>query len=123
MASTPKSPLEHLQHLVQELPSLCRSLPTTIPCATKKDKIYEVVTNVKDGNDAWLTFNRRFDALFAEDCRDKSTGRLHYIRRGKFGMEAICTYLQSIDLTSTDLPLDLMVGKMTRLVEEIIYLM
>jgi hypothetical protein len=28
------------------------------------------------------TFNRRFDAMFAEDCRD-SDGRLHHVRQGK----------------------------------------
>ena len=71
----------------------------------------------------WLTFNRHFDALFAEDCRDKNTGHLHHIRHGKNVMDAICTYLKSIDIANPHLPIDLMIGKITCLVREVIYLM
>ena len=51
------------------------------------------------------TFNQRFDALFAKDCRDLE-GRLHYIRQGKSGMGVVCLYLKKIDW-SQDFPLDL----------------
>ena len=39
-------------------------------------------------------------------------------------MDTICTYLKSIDITNPHLPIDLvMIGKITHLVEEVIYLM
>jgi hypothetical protein len=63
------------------------------------------------------TFNRRFDAIFAEDCRN-SDGRLHYVRQGKLGMGLVVTYLSKINWT-TGFPLDLVELKLQRLVTEL----
>lgn len=65
------------------------------------------------------TFNRRFDALFAEDCRD-SDGRLHHVRQGKLGMGLVVQYLSKIDWTS--FPLDLVELKLQRLIIELKHL-
>jgi hypothetical protein len=69
-----------------------------------------------EGEDTWQTFNKRFDALFAEDCRD-GQGRLHHIRRGEFGMDMVVQYLSTLDITL--LPLDLVAKKLDRLEAEL----
>jgi hypothetical protein len=63
------------------------------------------------------TFNRRFDAMFAEDCRN-SDGHLHYVRQGKLGMGLVVSYLSKINWT-TGFPLDLVELKLQRLVTEL----
>jgi hypothetical protein len=64
----------------------------------------------------WQTFNKRFNALFAEDCRDEA-GRLHHIRRGEHRMDKVNNYLASINFTV--LPLDLVAIKLDRLKVEL----
>ena len=63
------------------------------------------------------TFNRRFDAMFAEDCCD-SVGHLHYVRQGKLGMGLVVSYLSKINWT-TGFPLDLVELKLQRLITEL----
>jgi len=65
------------------------------------------------------TFNRRFDALFGEDCRDPH-GRLHHVCQGKLGMGLIVLYLSKINWDS--FPLDLVELKLQRLITELKYL-
>ena len=65
------------------------------------------------------TFNRRFDVLFAEDCRD-ADGRLHHVRQGKLGMGLIVSYLSKLDWTG--FPLDLVELKLRRLITELKHL-
>jgi hypothetical protein len=113
--------LEKIRVFIENLPSLCDALPTTVPEAIEEDLIHHVITTVT-GEDPWHTFNRRFDILFGEDCRDDK-GRLHHLRRGPLGMGAICTYLKSLDLSNTCFMHELMEKKLTRLVQEIIYLL
>jgi hypothetical protein len=72
--------------------------------------------NNAEGDTPHETFNRRFDAIFAEDCRD-SDGRLHYVRQGKLGM-GLVSYLSKINWT-TGFPLDLVELKLQRLVTEL----
>ena len=69
--------------LVKEIGSLSTSLADSVLKGTKDDKIWSVL-NKEERDTPHETFNSRFDALFAEDCRD-SNGRLHYIRQGKLG--------------------------------------
>lgn len=83
-----------LEQLVQDITELNKKLPPTIREGSKQDKLYEVMTKI-DSETAWATFNRRFDILFAEDCRDEN-GRLHHIRRGRFGMNTVINYLNRI---------------------------
>ncbi|KAJ6567869.1 hypothetical protein B0H10DRAFT_2238355 [Mycena sp. CBHHK59/15] len=108
-----------LDALVNQIIVLSRSFPSTIPIATKDDKIYHVITNVQ-GEDptVQLIFNRRMDILFAESpaCRN-SDGRLIHVRRGKLGMDLLIKYLRKIEWA--EIPPDLASIKLTRLVTEL----
>lgn len=83
-----------LEQLVQEIAELTKKLPSTVRDGSKQDRIYEVMTKI-NGETAWATFNRRFDILFAEDCRDEN-GRLHHVRRGRLGMNTVVNYLNLV---------------------------
>ena len=113
--------VERVKSLIENLLTLCDGLPSSIPLASQDDHIYHVMTTV-NGDDAWQTFNRRFDLLFGDDLRNVE-GRLLHIRRGKYGMDVVCIYLRSIDLETPGLFHDLMALKLTRVIEEIIHLM
>lgn len=69
-----------------------------------------------EAEDTWHTFNKRFDALFAEDCHD-GQGQLHHIRRGEFGMDAVIQYLSALDINL--LPLGLVAKKLDQLEAEL----
>ena|ERR1700691_2239636 len=114
-------PAERVKSLIANLLTLCDGLPSSIPLASKDDQIYHVMKNVT-GDDEWQTFNHRFDLLFGEDLRD-AEGCLLHIRRGKYGMDAVCTYLKGIDLDTPGLFHDLMAIKLIRVVEELAHLM
>ena len=87
-----------------------------MPQGSTDDKIYRIM-NTEKHDTPHETFNRRFDALFAEDCRD-SNGRLHLVRQGKFGMGLVVSYLSKINW-STGFPLDLVELKLQRLITEL----
>ncbi|KAG1846529.1 hypothetical protein F4604DRAFT_1936352 [Suillus subluteus] len=72
--------LAKIHVLIENLPMLCNSLPSSVPEANP-----------------WHTFNCPFDILFGEDCWDDK-GRLHHLRQGPLGMGAVCTYLNSLNL-------------------------
>jgi hypothetical protein len=97
------NPIENTRALINNIVSLTKLLPTSVPLATDEDRIFAVM-NSAEGESTWHTFNKRFDALFGEDCRD-STGQLHHIRRGHLGMDKVCDYLRALDVGSV--PLDL----------------
>jgi hypothetical protein len=101
--------------LVKEIGSLSTSLADSVLKGTKDDKIWSVL-NKEERDTPHETFNSRFDALFAEDCRD-SNGRLHYIRQGKLGMGLVVSYISKINWA--DFPLDLVELKLQRLVTEL----
>ena len=94
-------------------------MPPSVQTGTKDDKIY-LVMNSAEGEDAFETFNRRFDVMFGEDCRDPA-GRLQHIRRGKLGMGVVCSYLSNIDCVK-GFPLDLVEIKLQRLMTELDFL-
>jgi hypothetical protein len=119
MLSPPQ--VERVKSLIENFLTLCDGLPSSIPLAAQDDHIYHVMTTV-NGDDTWQTFNCRFDLLFGEDLWN-AEGHLLHIRRGKHGMGAVCIYLQSIDLDTPGLFHDLMVIKLTCVIEEIIHLM
>ena len=110
------SALETIKQLVKEISALSNSLSDVVPKGSKDDKIWSVM-NTKEGDTLHETFNRRFDALFGEDCRD-SCGRLHYVRQGKLGMGLVSSYLSKINWTA-GFPLDLVELKLQRLVAEL----
>ena len=110
------SALTTIRQLVKDITSLSNSLSDSVPQGSKDDKIY-CVMNTEEHNTPHETFNRRFDVLFAEDCRD-SHGRLHLVRQGKLGMGLVVSYLSKINW-STGFPLDLVELKLQRLVTEL----
>jgi hypothetical protein len=118
--SVPKmSTLGTIGLLVKEISSLSNSLADSVPKGSKDDKIWSVM-NSEERDTPHETFNRRFDALFAEDCRD-AEARLHYVRQGKLGMGLVVSYLSRINWT-LGFPLDLVELKLQRLVTELKHL-
>ena len=111
--------LEAIKSLVKEVTTLANSLSDTVLKGTKDDKIWSVM-NSAEGETPHETFNRRFDALFGEDCRD-SSGRLQYIRQGKLGLGLVIAYLSKINWTQ-NFPLDLVELKLQCLVTELKHL-
>jgi hypothetical protein len=43
------------------------------------------------------TFNRRFDVVFGNDCKD-TAGKLKYLEHGSHGIDLVCTYLENLNL-------------------------
>jgi hypothetical protein len=105
-----------IKALVKEIGILSNTLSDSVSKASKTDKIWSVM-NLEECEIPHETFNRRFDALFGEDCRD-SNGRLHYVRQGKFGMGVIVSYLSKVNW-AVGFPLDLVEIKLQRLVTEL----
>jgi hypothetical protein len=103
------------RQLVKEISTLSNSLLDSVPKGTKDNKIWSVM-NSAESEIPHETFNRRFDALFGEDCRD-SDGRLQYVRQGKLGLGLVVSYLSKINWTS--FPLDLIELKLHRLIKEL----
>lgn len=101
--------------LIQRILELVPTLPDTVPEASKEDVIYTAMK--KTGESAFATFNRRMDAIIGEDTRNEE-GRLQYIRRGRLGLKAVCTYLERV-LDLPGLQYDLMDIKLERLVQEL----
>ena len=110
--------LATIRQLVKEISVLSLSLSDAVPKGSKDDKIWSVM-NTEECDTPHETFNRRFDALFAEDCRD-SDGRLHHVRQGKLGMGLVVPYLLKINWAS--FPLDLVELKLQRLITELKHL-
>jgi hypothetical protein len=107
--------IAEISSLVADICTLANGLPLSVPNGSKEDKIWTVM-NSDDGETPHETFNKRFDAMFGEDCRDLQ-GRLHHVRRGKLGMGLVCSYLTKLDWT--DFPLDLAEIKLRRLLVEL----
>jgi len=70
-----------------------------------------------------MTFNCIFDILFKEDveCRDEN-GHLCHVLHGKYGMDKICAYLNGVQWSEPNIPLDLVKMKLDCLIEELLYL-
>jgi len=77
--------------LVKEIGSLSNTLADSVQKGTKDDKIWSVM-NSEECETPHETFNRCFDALFAEDCHD-ADARLHHVCQGKLGMALVVSYL------------------------------
>lgn len=61
--------LEHILVIIANICSLHNGLPSSIPLTTRIDKIYTVMAHTENSSeDGWVTFNRRFNALFGKDC-------------------------------------------------------
>jgi hypothetical protein len=114
------STIQDIEKLIRKICVLSKCLPKDILRSSPEDKIWTVLHG-SEGDTPWETFNRRFDTLFAEHCRD-ADGRLIHIRRGQYGMDAICAYLNSINFRAGDMPFDLVELKLLRLSTELVHL-
>ncbi|KAG6895056.1 hypothetical protein C0992_003343 [Termitomyces sp. T32_za158] len=108
-----------IQSLVKTLTALSSDLPLSIKQGSKSDKIWAVM-NMGEDETLHETFNRLFDSMFGDDCRN-SNGRLEHVCRGKLGLGLVCPYLSKIDWMA-NFPLDLVEIKLQRLVAELKYL-
>ncbi|KAG6903113.1 hypothetical protein C0995_006300 [Termitomyces sp. Mi166 len=63
-----------IQVLMKTITALSSDLPSSVKQGSKSDKIWTVM-NVGEGETLHETFNRHFNAMFGEDCRD-SNGHL-----------------------------------------------
>lgn len=88
-----------------------------LPIASKTGKIFTTLQNV-EGETPYHTFNRRFDILYGDDCRDPS-GRLTYLECGKFGLGAVYQYLVDLDFYEESFRpmLELVMLKLQRVIE------
>lgn len=109
------STLATIKRLVKEIGSLSSSLSDAVLKGTKDDKLWSAMM-AAECDTPHETFNRRFDALFAEDCCD-SDGRLHHVRQGKCGMGLVVSYLSKINWNG--FPLDLVELKLQHLITEL----
>jgi hypothetical protein len=106
--------------LIANLISLCQRLPKSVPVAHKDDDIYRIIRTAH-GDDPWQSFNRKFDLLYGEDCRD-AKGYLRNIRSGKYGLDSVCAYLKGINTNDPQFLAELAVIKLERLRNELVKL-
>lgn len=116
--SRPPNPFWPINDLIANISGMITGLPASIPEGIPDGKLYHVITNVMgaDEGSVFSTFNWHFDILFAEDCCDDD-GHLKYVMRGKYGMDAVCAYLKSIEWPAEPVQI-----KLNRLLNEITYL-
>jgi hypothetical protein len=113
------STISDIKFFIKAITTLSNSLPQSVQQGTKDDKIWSVM-NTEECETAHETFNRRFDAMFGEDCRDDA-GRLQYVRKGKLGLGLVCSYLSKIDWAD-NFPLIIVEIKLQRLISELKHL-
>ncbi|KAL1939855.1 hypothetical protein VTO73DRAFT_9555 [Trametes versicolor] len=102
---------------VAEIIRLSGRLPSSVPLGMTKDKLYKTFTAVS-GASPFETFNRRFDIVFGEGCRD-AEGRLFHLRQGGNGLGIVCSYLRGLAKGVQELPFDIMNIKVARLADEL----
>jgi len=104
---------------IDHLKVLAKQLPSTIPIATKDDRIVEVFTKIPVSDNPaehWEIFNRRMDVLFGNELRD-SNGRLRHVKRGTLGIDLVLEYFDDAASKGT-LNWDLAAIKIDRLITE-----
>lgn len=113
--------MKSIRSLVKRITHLSRALPAqTVRLAIQLDKICMVMQG-PEGETPWHTLNKRFDALFGEDCRDDQ-GRLHEIRRGQHGMDLVANYLEKLGSALEEMPREPLAIKLNRLTTELEFL-
>lgn len=111
---------DNVKKLISTIHTLNDSLPQdAVPLGTKQDFLWKTFTQVA-GESNWQTFNRRFDLVFGEDCRNEE-GRLLHLRRGPLGLDLVLKYLESAHMAEGML-FDLMAVKLERLINELKYI-
>jgi hypothetical protein len=112
------STLATIRLLVKDIGMLSCTLADSIPKGSKDNKIWAVM-NTSECNTPFETFNKCFNALFGEDCRN-ADGCLQHICQGKLGMSLVVLYLSKLNWT--DFLLDLVEIKLQRVVTELKHL-
>ena len=112
------STIAAIRLVVKEISALSTSLTDSVPKGSKDDKLW-LVMNSAEGETPHETFNRRFDAIFVEDCCD-SSGHLHHVRQGKLSMGVVVTYLSKLNWAN--FPLDLVDLKLQHLITKLKHL-
>jgi len=110
--------LATIRLLIKKIGILSNSLSDAVPEGSKDNKIWSVM-NTDECDTPHETFNQRFNALFAEDCRD-SDGCLHYVCQKKLGMSLVVPYLLKTNWTG--FLFDLVDLKLRRLLTELKHL-
>lgn len=108
-----------MKSLVNQIARLTRSLPKSILEGVSDGKI--AVSLDEDGESGWAVFNKFFDRTFGKDTRN-SSGRLQHLTQGDYGMDFVNCYLVTVvdkHLDNTEFPVDLAIGKLTRLRDEL----
>jgi len=119
--SKPPDPFRPITDLIANISGMISGLPASIPEGKQDGKLYHVITNVMGvDEDVFSTFNRCFDILFGKDCRDND-GRLKNIEHRKYGMDAVCVYLKSIEWLANT-PIEPVQIKLNCVLDEITYL-
>ncbi|CAK5262318.1 unnamed protein product [Mycena citricolor] len=115
--------VKHVLELVKEISHLVPRLPDTVPGPDPNDnKILCLLSSKPSEDDTTASlFNRRFDVLFGEDCRNDA-GRMIYVRRGEDGMDLVVTYLNSIQWESDNNLLGIAPIKLEQMVTELRHL-
>lgn len=115
----PQNPFSDFKALVDKLKKLVQRLPKSIPLATEKHRIHEVFTNIpipSDPSSSYECFNKRMDALYAEDLRQD--GKLPNVYRGPYGLDLVAEYFEKcVDVGA--LPWDIAAIKVQRIVDEL----
>lgn len=108
--------------LIDQIESLCSSLPKLVPRSTQKDRIYYVLNEIKGPDTGALakssTFVCRMDLLFGSDARNDD-GRFIHIRHGPWGVPLLIQYFRKINWISDGISLATATLKLTQILEEI----
>ncbi|KAF6743232.1 hypothetical protein DFP72DRAFT_859159 [Ephemerocybe angulata] len=118
-SSTPANAFTIFKSHIATLQALEKSLPSQVPVGKKVGQIGTVFKNIPESTNPtehWGIFNRRMDALYGEDLRKE--GDLPNIVRGKWGIRAVCEYLERC-VDAGSLSWDIAILKTTRLIGEV----
>ncbi|KAJ7727789.1 hypothetical protein B0H14DRAFT_3618729 [Mycena olivaceomarginata] len=107
--------------LIDQIESLCSSLPKSIPKGTQDDRISYVLNKIKGPDTGALakssTFVLRMDLLFGSDVRNDD-GRFIHIRRGPWSVPLLIQYFRKINWISDRISLATATLKLTQILEE-----
>ena len=77
------------------------------------------ILQIQDEEGAYVTFNKRMDALYSEDLRGED-GKLPNIVRGPFGLDGVVVYLEEcMSLDERTFQWEAAMPKLRRLIDEV----
>ncbi len=117
--TAPPPSAAYMRTVVAKIARLSAALPALVPMGTKNDHLYKVFTGPKKEEGEWRTLNTHFDGVFGEDLRNATSGRLKHLRRGEQGINVVVRYLEGVDWADKDMPWDIVMLKLQRVVDEL----